>query len=297
MEDLNKPVFTFIHAPDVHLSESFDALTPFINAIDKQLFHPRPDFIVFGGDNIDGSKDDGRVCEREMRILKDKLNTLTVPYYIFCHNHDTWGEACQGEQYRLHFGHQFNYSATLSEDFVGIFMSGMYIDQDVLIKNAIDNVLWLDQTLCDKADKKILLFSHVPLFPPRKPVSPHIVSTLKREDWEAHRYGLGAEVSKPFRDVVAKHGNVVAHYSGHCHVHSVKKSRGTYYVTTASMSSQPWEYRYIEVYTDRIQHRCICPHPLKRGEGFWTNCLNEDHPNVDCYHDGLSRERDFVITY
>ncbi|MFT5368826.1 MAG: hypothetical protein ACI8V2_003794 [Candidatus Latescibacterota bacterium] len=297
MEDLTRPIFTFIHAPDAHLSESFDALTPFITSVHQEQYHPCPDFIVFGGDNINGSRDDGRVCEREMPILKEKLGTLKVPYHILCHNHDTWGEACRGEQYRLHFDNPFNYSTHLSEDFVGIFMSGMYVDGDVSIKNAMDNALWLDQTLGNIVDQKVLMFSHVPLFPPRKPVLSHVLPTLKREGWEASRFGLQAEISKPFRDVIAKHGHVVAHYSGHCHVHSVTESRGTHYVTTASMASQPWEYRYIEVYADRIVHRCICPHPLRKGEGFWTNCLNEDHPDVDIYHDGLSQERDFGITY
>ena len=176
-------------------------------------------------------------------------------------------------------------------------MSGKYVENEVLIENVIDNASWLDQTLNKMENQKVLLFSHVPLFPPRKPVLSHILPTLKREGWQAYGFGLKPEVSKPFRDVIEKHGHVVAHYSGHCHVHSVIESRGTHYVTTASMSSQPWEYRYIEVYADRIVHRCISPHQLKRGVGFWTNCLNEDHSDVDCYHDGLSEERDFVIRY
>ena len=292
-----KPIFTFIHVPDVHLSESFDALTPFMESVHEEQFHSSPDFIVFGGDNINGSRDDGAVCEREMPILKDKLRALKVPYHIFCHNHDTWGEECLGEQYRRYFGDEFNYSAHLPHGFVGIFMSGKYVENEVLIENAIDNASWLDQTLNKMENQKVLLFSHVPLFPPRKPVLSHILPTLKREGWQAYGFGLKPEVSKPFRDVIAKHGHVVAHYSGHCHVHSVIESRGTHYVTTASMSSQPWEYRYIEVYADRIVHRCISPHQLKRGVGFWTNCLNEDHSDVDCYHDGLSEERDFVIRY
>jgi Calcineurin-like phosphoesterase len=287
------PLFAFVHVPDSHLSETLDVVTPLVESVNTEQFHPRPDFIVFGGDNINGCRTDGAFCEREMPLLKSRLDSLQVPYDIICHNHDTWGEAVRGVQYQRYFLDSFNYTRKLPHGFTAIFMSGQYVENGCLIVNAVDNVSWLEHALSEVRDRKVFLFSHMPLFPPRKPVT----VDLEREIWQAYHFGLQADESAPVRDVIAKHGNVIAHYSGHCHVHSVTESAGTCYITTAALTTQPWEYRYVEVYPDRIAHRCILPHKFRNGVEFWTHCLNEDHPGVNIYHDGLPEERDFVICY
>lgn len=290
---MSSSLFTFIHVTDTHLSETLDVVTPFIESVNTEQFHPRPDFVVFGGDNIDGNKHDGTVCEREMAMLKDCLERLQVPYDILCHNHDTWGEAVRGVQYQRHFPGRCNYTRKLPHGFAAIFMSGQYVENERLITNVLDNLSWLDHALNELQARKILLFSHMPLFPPRKPVTVE----LEREIWQAYNFAFQPNESAPVREVIAKHGNVIAHYSGHCHVHSVTESAGTCYVTTAALTTQPWEYRYVEVYSDRIAHRCVLPHKFRNSAEFWTHCLNEDHPDVNIYHDGLPEERDFVINY
>lgn len=295
---MSDPLFTFIHVTDIHLSESRDVLTPFIESVHAERHHARPDFIVFGGDNINGSRKDGEVCEREMPLLKKCLDSLEVPYHIICHNHDTWGEARQATQYRHYFGNNFNYTVEMPNDFLGLCISGMYVDDNnILIKGVVDQVAWLDSKLKEFKNRKVLLFSHVPMFPPRKPVPASHRSQLRDENWEAYKYGSDPKVSKPVREVIAKHGNVIAHYTGHCHLHSVVESQKTHYITTSALVSQPWEYKYVEVYNDRMAHRSVCPHELKYSPQFWANCIDEDHPNVDLYHDGLPEEREFDIRF
>lgn len=288
---MSRPLFTFIHVTDTHLSERLDVVTPFIESVNSEQFHPRPDFVVFGGDNIEGCSTDGAFCEREMPLLKSRLDLLQVPYDIICHTHDTWGEAVRGTQYQHYFPGPFNYARKLPHGFAAIYMSGQYFEDGRLVLTVLDNLPWLDHALSELGDRRILLFSHMPLFPPRKPVT----VDLERETWQACRFCIQPDDSAPFRNLMAKHGNVIAHYSGHCHVHSVIESEGTQYITTAALSSQPWEYRYVEVFSDRIMHRCILPHQLRAGSEFWTQCVDEDHPDVNLYHDGLLRERNFTI--
>ena len=181
------PLFTFIHVTDTHLSESLDVVTPFVESVNTEQFHPRPDFIVFGGDNIGGSRDDGAVCEREMPMLKRRLDQLQVPYYTICHNHDTWGESCRGDQYRRYFGNTFSRTLELPHGFGAILLSGMYVDATILVSGAIDQVSWLDHALGEMKGRKVLIFSHVPMLPPREPVPESQRPMLRREGWEAVR--------------------------------------------------------------------------------------------------------------
>jgi len=167
----------------------------------------------------------------------------------------------------------------------------------MFVTGLVDKTAWLNESLSTMRDRKVILFSHVPMFPPRKPVPESQRSILRHDRWEAYCAGHRPEASKPVRDVIAWHGNVIAHYSGHCHVHSVTESAKTHYITTASLATQPWEYRYVEAYSNRMGHACFRPHQLTNGQGFWTNCFDEDHPDVELYHNGLPEEREFVITF
>jgi len=291
---MTNPLFSFIHVTDTHLSNSVDVVTPFVESVNVEQYHPRPDFIVFGGDNINGSKDDGAVCEREMPMLRNRLEELQVPYYVICHNHDTWGESCRGAQFRRYFGDRFDCTVELPDGFTAICVSGMYVDGEV-VSGIADKVSWLDDTLGEMRSRKVLLFSHAPLFPARKPVPESHRPMLKHERWEASNFCLTPERSGPVRDAIARNGNVIAHYSGHCHVHSVTESAGTHYITTAALATQPWEYRYVEVYSNRMAHSCFRPHESRNGQEFWTKCFDEDHPDVTLYHNGLPEERQFVI--
>ena len=176
---------------------------------------------------------------------------------------------------------------------------------------------WLDRTLSEAGDRQVLLFAHVPFFPPRKPVPPPHDALLFRPKWQAGHFYFKPENAGQV-EVIRRHGNVLAHYSGHCHVHSVTRRNGTFYVTTGSLATRPWEYRYIRVFPDRIEHRCVCPHDVRimklspdklawlsargiaretieRQGAFWINCVDEEHPTVELYHDGLPSEREFVI--
>lgn len=323
---MTHPLFSFIHVTDMHLREELDVVTPFIEAVNAERYHRRPDFIVFGGDNVDGDRHDGTVCKQQMPMLKERLGKLRVPHCVICHNHDTWAEEERGSAFRHHITEKTEFSFELPGGFAAIAISGCIMDGDQWIEGIISRPAWLDEQLAKMTDKKVLLFSHMPMLPPRQPVPDPRRPQMKDDRWEAHLYGYAPERSKGTRDVIAKHGKVIAHYSGHCHVNSVTESEGTHYITTAALSTQPWEYRYVEVYPDRIEHTCVRPHSLNTGKHpsedssisssehtaasgvkrksdevtgrhFWTNCIDGEHPDVDLYHDGLPHERDFVIDF
>jgi 3',5'-cyclic AMP phosphodiesterase CpdA len=168
---MTNPLFSFIHVTDTHLSESEDVVTPFVESVNTEKYHPRPDVIVFGGDNISASREDGTVCEREMPMFQEIVAKLQVQYYVICHNHDTWAESCRGTQYRRYFGNELDRVVELPGGFTAVCVSGMYVDGEIIVEGLLDKVSWLDDTLCELRDRKVLLFGHVPMFPPQKACS------------------------------------------------------------------------------------------------------------------------------
>lgn len=287
---MDNALFTFLHVPDLHFSETHDVLTPFIESVHAQRHHPRPDFIVFGGDNIAGNFEDPAVVSREMPLFKERMDTLEVPYYIICDNHDTYGETPQGKQYRAYFGSDaLNYVREFPGGFVGIFMSSCYVENGSLV-TVFNNLEWLDRALGQAHGKRVLFFSHWHLFPSRKP----------GPDWDV---GPDSWITPPgesqaIRDVIARHGNVPVHYAGHCHLHSLTVSRGTYYTSTAALASAPWECRHVSVFRDRIEHVCVAPHSDHIWTDlFWGDRVNEDLPTPELFHYGLPHERDFTVRF
>jgi hypothetical protein len=171
-----------------------------------------------------------------------------------------------------------------------------------------DRLGWLEAALRGAAGERVLAFSHVPMMPPRDLVPPdkvHLMTgppwpnDMPPAEWQAYYYAWSEEEGRPVRDAIARAGNVVAHYSGHAHVHAHKVGRGTHYVVTGALASVPWEYRYVRVYDDRIEHSSFSPVPeaLKKHPVFYPGCVDPDHPTVETYHRGNDSERDFTIDF
>lgn len=99
------------------------------------------------------------------------------------------------------------------------------------------------------------------------------------------------------RELLARHGNVVAHYSGHTHVHSHMQSEGTHFVGTAGLYNEPGEYRLVSVMQGRIEHQCVRPAALGTRPKIWKNCVDDLHSTAELFHAGLPHERDFTIEY
>jgi hypothetical protein len=147
---MSDTLFTFANVPDSHMYDvtdspaysresiygsTLDVVTPLIELLNAEREHALPDFVVFGGDNIDGCipgpYDQGLICDRQMSG----------------HTHDVWGEDDEsmrvilgkiadlppdytspgpggGAALRECFGEEaFRRVVTLPGDFTAIFMS------------------------------------------------------------------------------------------------------------------------------------------------------------------------------
>ena len=290
-------LFTFAHVTDTHLwsptnthvdaSERIlcnyqnDVLTPLVQSLNAESEHPRPDFVVFGGDNIHGDYNDFSMCEVETRMLKERLDELEIPYVSIVHNHDTWGEDAvssemirhsvwmpppqhvwrepyAGTHYRRFFGDDAPcFTRTMPGDFVCIFMSEQYVEPETGTFITLETKLaWLDEKLKQAEGKHVLLFTHVPLMWPRHTLTHSLWPDDTDQDG---KFMMDHRAAFRVRELLAAHGNVVAHYSGHAHVHSHFQSEGTHFIGTAGLYNEPAEYRLVRVTRDRITHQCVHP--------------------------------------
>lgn len=328
-------LFTFAHVADTHLWHPEnghltdenrqwpgDVVTPLVDALNAETHHPRPDFVVFAGDNIHGDPDDPTTCEKETRMLKERLHRLEMPYHILCDNHDTWGEdpvstrmirhadwdappnhvwhpPMAGSQFRRFFGEDAPCCAReLPGNFTAIFLSEHYVDPTtgVFVTLGDARLAWLDQALQSAAGRHVLLFTHSAL------ISPRYNQSQDSRPGDNNRVGRWMLKDHPaafrrMRELLATHGNVVAHYSGHTHVHSHAESDGTHFVGTAALYNEPAEYRLVRVEEHRIVHRCVRLAALGERPWIWRDCVDHLHPTVELFHAGLPHERDFVINY
>ena len=329
---MNETLFTFAHVTDAHLYDvtdspaysgksaygpTLDVITPLIESFNAEREHPIPDFVVFGGDNIDGGipgpYDHGVICDRQMRRLKRMLDGLKAPAYVIGHTHEVWGEDPQGIRVilgqipdlprdyappgpgagaalRACFGEEaFRRVLALPGQFTAIFMSECQMENGafITIEKRLD---WLARELEKARDRWVLFFSHVPVVWPRRP------KTYDLFPAQSASYNFSGSHG-PLRELFARHGRVLAQYAGHLHVHGHDQSGGTHVVTTSGLYNYPGEYRLVTVKRDRIEHRCVGIPALASQPMCWTGCVDEAHPSVALFHRGLHHERDFVISY
>ena len=65
--------------------------------------------------------------------------------------------------------------------------------------------------------------------------------------------------------------------------------------TAPCRGANPKEYRWVRVFPDRIEHRCIRRHEPWAAEWFYRGCTDAKHVTGETYHAGIAVERDLII--
>jgi len=298
------PLFTFAHVTDVHVQSKHDCLRPFVEAVNAETNHERPDFVAFTGDMTVS----GKRLEEEWALVRQDLEALEVPFYFAHGNHDVAGEEAPGTVCRQQYPEtEFFFAVPLPGDYLGIFMAlqGTEAGRTVSFEDRVD---WLEELLKKHQGRRVLLFSHIPFFPPRQPTEPDRLHELLGPPWEGENYpaekclrwqarffGMAEEKGGPLRQRLARSGSLVAHYSGHSHVHALLVEDGVHHVNTCSLGAKPKEYRWVQVSADRVEHQCIGSSEEPQEAWFYRGCTDRDHATEEVYHAGNPAERDFTI--
>ncbi|MGD9200953.1 MAG: hypothetical protein PVI26_05280, partial [Chitinispirillia bacterium] len=133
-----------------------------------------------------------------------------------------------------------------------------------------------------------LVFSHKSLVHPREK------STSNKTERSGYGYCMEEYRAKKVRGILKKH-NVIAHYSGHCHINSRNKKNKIEYISTSSLENFPGEVRHVSVFKNEIIHRIISIPGGKKLPIRWPGLKDPNHHTVNSYYMGNKEERNFSI--
>ena len=241
---------------DTHISDNWhgpenkynNALNDFVNTINSQTNHPKPGFVIFTGDNIEGAlRTITEGCGNDKKVagttaeafqdFKSIADGLQAPYYLLTHNHDTmshrehwydenssrsskceWGkiEHDNGAGYIEVFGSE-PYNGTTGDKFNYYWTQGsfLFVVQGVKHGGNPDNN-WLNDVLKTNKDKKVFYFTHANAIYSRDDKGPN--SNLGCECSSCSTFYL--KKNGTLINTLKTHGNVLISFAGHDHMTS-----------------------------------------------------------------------------
>ncbi len=190
------------------------------------------DFVIFSGDNIDRSNPDDLIY-----FLK-VVNKLKVPYYVVIGNHEVfksqhftkkdymklvskYSRSCKHRKPNYVF--KKNGTVFIVVDGAKEFIPGPagYFRKATLA--------WLDKKLKHYKHSHVVICQHFPLEPP------YFNRTHATYDVDT------------YKNLLAKHKNVVAVISGHYHENGEKEVNGVYHSSCPALLNPPHNYKIIEI--------------------------------------------------
>ena len=227
----------FAQVTDTHYTVSSPYTADVLKAAVKDInSQPNISFVVFGGDNIDSSKE-----ENLIGFLKI-VNKLNVPYYVVIGNHDVFKSNGISKQRYIELIRKHHWFYRPSKPNY-VFKRGEFVF--IVVDGAKETIpgtggyyrpktlAWLDKQLSKYKRKKVVILQHFPLIAPN--------------DSKTHR------VYKPetYFEVLNKHDNVIAILSGHYHANMEKMENGIYHINSPSLIGVTNPYKIIDIVTTK----------------------------------------------
>lgn len=199
---------------------------------------PQVDFVVFTGDNIDVAN------STELKNFLKIANTLNVPYYIVIGNHEVFKSQHLDKKEYMRIVSKYSKNCRVkSANYVFKKKNIVFIVVDGA-KEVIpgpagyykkDTLKWLDKKLTQYKNSNVVILQHFPIV---EPYYNRTHSTYNKEDYE---------------NILKKHSNVIAIFSGHYHANGEKMVDGIYHVSTPALVESPHDYKIVEIITKKGQ--------------------------------------------
>ena len=211
----------FIQIADSHLSADSDV-----------------SFVIFTGDNINNPS------EANLRAFLQVANKLKVPYYLALGNHDVYKSKGMSKVRYFEIVREGNIFYPQKRPNYEFKKNGFVFLVVDGAKEAIpgstgyyreDTLKWLDEKLTKNEKKSVIIFQHFPvIYPDGVDLKTH--KTYRVED---------------YKEVLAKHNNVLAIITGHFHTNSETMENGVYHISSPSILSIPQSYKVIDIVTTK----------------------------------------------
>ena len=234
----------FAQVTDLHFDASENSISNYKNLIhsinnDKQI-----KFVVFTGDNIDKPSPD------LLKVFLKIANRIKVPYYIQIGDSECFKSVGLSKKEYMKYVNRyssqhlksFNY-VVKKDNIIFIFVDGT--KEVIPSPNGYykdETLNWLDKMLTKYEKENVIIVQHYPL----SDVSENSLQNLYKP--------------QSYKDVIAKHKNIVAVFAGHYHINREELIDNVMYLTTDAARGgtyrkiflTPVENNKIEVYSQNI---------------------------------------------
>ena len=247
------------------------------NAI-KQINRLQPDFVIFGGDQIDGSQQD----DSDWQLFLDIAQSLECPWYFALGESDVSGPAfankmiSYGRDWRGH-GLQNDFPYWSYDPAPGIHLIALDTSMpNSTTGNISDEQLnWLKNDLAIQNDSLVLLVSHHPLWSPA-PFD---------QGFAAAQFLLPQ--AQAVRQILIESGKQILALSGHIYVSAMLQQNNISYISSAGLDVYPCVFKYFQLKDNQLTMKtCQIEYPALikkakealRNSNFAAN-LSGNHPN------------------
>lgn len=238
---------TIVQLTDVHVGcseneKTADSLKHLNEAIDAINKRKDVNFVVFSGDNIDKSKPE------DLKVFCLTAKKLKKPYYIIMGNHDAHKVAGIPKDIYMHYINlaskyqktdDMNFQFPVTDDIQAVFLDGVvpnipsshgYFSEDT--------IKWLRKVIKQNKHKKIIIFQHFPLVPPRDEVARTVLHATE------------------YNNLLLLNDNILLIASGHYHQGKVQTDdNGIVHISTPSLLSEA-QYAVIKISYDDAFFGC-----------------------------------------
>ena len=229
----------FIQIADSHLSADSEYSQKVLkSAVDDINNQTDVSFVIFTGDNINNPS------ETNLRAFLQVANKLKVPYYLALGNHDVYKSKGMSKVRYFEIVREGNMLFPQKRPNYEFKKNGFVFLVVDGAKEAIpgstgyyreDTLKWLDEKLTKNEKKSVIIFQHFPvIYPDGVDLKTH--KTYRVED---------------YKEVLAKHNNVLAIITGHFHTNSETMENGVYHISSPSVLSIPQSYKVIDIVTTK----------------------------------------------
>jgi 3',5'-cyclic AMP phosphodiesterase CpdA len=266
--------FSFVFVSDCHLTsrltDNYMLLQEsqlFLQDAIKQINLLKPDFVVFGGDQIQGLGDD----DINWQLFLDILQSLDRPWHFILGETDVSGSMPVNKM--TSFGRDWKgrgleniepyWSCDLSQN---VHVVGLDTSQANTVTGYIDEnqLNWLKADLSGKQNAITLIISHHPLLRPSA-------------DYKGNEYLLPQ--ADRVRTILENSGGQIIAISGHTYVSKIREQKNVWYISSPGLDVYPCAFRFFKVTAEEITidtHQIKFPALVKKAK---ENLLNSSLAN------------------
>jgi len=306
--------FSFVQINDTHLNipgnEGYpkveEKLRSVISSINSEEKFPLPDFVLFPGDIIQGTK--LKFLQPECEFAKEILDELNCPYYTVVGNHEvlnTEGNPRFLNAYKRTFGKDRIYHSFIHKGFHFILFNNSNglgsIGDATTNRNE-----WLENTLNEYDAYPKIIVCHIPLISYREEEN----LRMSFGYWTYKLRGVNTW------SIIQKHSDrVIAVLNGHVHLTGVIKTNNSwlsflfpgdndiYNISPSGLASYPCHYAYYKVFENKIDVKMlqvdselVTPSSNIHGKLYHEkNFVDAQHKSHKFYVSGNMDERVFSI--